>query len=454
MAQHDLESLLFRIRDGVASDAEIERAREMVASDARLPEELREVVDFVDDPEGDAVGLLAVLGADSLFGDLLREGFAEELEAALAVESEPPEITAADVDGPWPLHDDFVAAVHAEAGEVELAGGVLSAVGLEMSDMPLADALRAEAGDVELAGAVLAALGLPGFELPLADAVRREAGAVDLVQRVDLELTELGLPLAEAIRFEAGEIEIADPVLAAVGGEARPPIAEAVRQEAGTVGLWPELAPVVDGAWISAMLDRELSTAGHRAAARRLHDDPAARETMTAFASIGTDLRAAVAEEAGDCPYVWEAVAKAIGIEPEHVEGWDGEALVAALREEAGTVDLTDAVMQRVEVGRRMPSSLGEAEELPVPANASFGLGALLMMAAAVLLMVGVPNLYRGAIVETGGPSVVQVDDSAQFASAGEIVVEELDYGDNSNVYQATGDEGALILWVDEGATL
>jgi hypothetical protein len=38
------------------------------------------------------------------------------------------------------------------------------------------------------------------------------------------------------------------------------------------------------------------------------------------------------------------------------------------------------------------------------------------------------------------------------FASADEVVVEELDYGADVTVFQAEGDEGAVIIWVDEEA--
>lgn len=460
MAQQDLESLLFRIRDGVASDAEIVRARELVETDERLPEELREVVDFTDDPDGDAVGLLAVLGADSLFGDLLREGLADEIASVVEV-SEPGApvagglaITEADLEEPWPWSEPLAAAVRAEAGACEVAASVLSELGLEEPIVPLAEAVRALAGEVELSADVLAHLGLPAFELPLARAVSGEAGEVDLVQQVEAELTDLGLPLAEAIRFEAGEVEIVAHVLERLGGEAGLPVAEAVREEAGGVQLWDELEPIVSGAWVSAMLDHELSSAGHRAAARRLHDDQQAREQMTAFAMIGSELRSALAEEAGEAPYIWEGVARTLGMEPERVEGWDGEAFAAAVRAEAGEVDVTEGVLARVGAQRRMPSSLEEPDELPTPANVGFSLGAVLAIAMAALLFFAGPNLRMQGGIGEGPNPVAQIADDAQFASAGEIVVEELDYYDDSNVHQVTGDDGALILWVDEGTTL
>lgn len=445
---HNLESLLFRIRDGVADEDERMRARALVQADGRLPDELKEVVDFEDDPEGDAVGLLAVLGADSLFGDVLREGLAAEMSGTVEEEV----VTAEMVDAPWPWSEPLVAAVRHEAGEVELVGEVLQEVGLTVASLPIAQAVRSLGGEVEVADAVLAQLGLPAFELPLAEALSGEAGEVDLVAAVEAELTDLGLPLAEAIRFEAGELDIADAIVEAVGGERRLPVAEAVREEAGSVALWTGLEPVITGSWVSAMLDHELSPAAHRAAARRLRGNDEAREAMTAFASLGSDLRAAVTEEAGDTPFVWDGVARAIGVDPEAVAGWDGALFAEAVRAESGTVDVADAVLSRVT--RRMPSSVARVDDLPVPANRGFSIGTVLMMAAAALLILGIPQLYRSAIVDDGGTSIALVESGEQFASAGEIVVESLDYGDNSNVYQATGDDGALILWVDEGKTL
>ena len=41
-----------------------------------------------------------------------------------------------------------------------------------------------------------------------------------------------------------------------------------------------------------------------------------------------------------------------------------------------------------------------------------------------------------------------------QFAAAGEVVVHELEYSENVQVFQVEGDEGAMILWVDEEAML
>lgn len=425
-----LESLLFRIRDRVATDAEIERARAMIRADVRLPEELREVVDLSDDPVGDAVGLLAVLGADSLFGEVLREGLAAEMEADAELV-----VTAEMVDGEWAWGPALADAVRAEAGELEIADAVVEAVG-GPARFPLAAAVRAEAGEVELASSVLAAVGL----------------------------AERALDLAGAIASDAGSVEVADAVFASLGLPVRPPVAEAVREEAGSVELWASLEPVVSDVWVSAMLDHELEPAAHRAAVRRLQESPEAGQLMTAFASLGGDLRTAIRTEAGDCPYVWEAVARSIGIEPEAVPGWDGALVAEAVRAEAGPVDVTAAVMKQVEGRARLPYAAVELRELPSMeaandrASGRWSSGAVLMALAAAFLLMALPGTWK-QVAPVDGPRTAVVAPVApiaaqQFASADEIVVEALDYGDLANVTLATGDEGALILWVDEGATL
>lgn len=382
----ELEDLLFRIRDGQASTDEVERARSLVAVEQRLPDELREVIDFRDDPAGDAAGLLAVLGADSLFGEVLREG----VEAELAPQVEPETLEASNreevvPEEVWPLSEVFAAAVRYEAGEVELALPVVQRVGLQVPQVPLVQAVRAESGRVQLAAAVLEAVGLP----------------VETVQ------------VAEAVREEAGEVEVE--------------------------------SFVAEG-WISAMVDGELDAEARQAAIRNLRAHPEAGATMTAFASLGTELRHALREEAEEVGYLWGDVARAIGVDPEAVRGWDGAAVAEAIRTEAGEVDVADVVMARVV--RPLPTMIAEPEPLPEPANTGRSWSGLLMaIAAAAVLLIAVPTTWN----QTGGAPTVEIS-SAQFAAADEIVIENLDYGENSNVQQMMGDEGALILWVDEGS--
>lgn len=361
---HELETLLFRIRDGKATSEELRTARTLVEGDVRLPNDLREVVDFVDDPAGDAVGLLAVLGADSLFGEILREGVASELAAGRepALEaSNREEIVLEDV---WPLGELLVAAVHHEAGEVELVSPVFA------------------------------------------------------------------------------ELKLVLPIL---------PLAEAILEEAGTIDLVEALEPMLDQGWISAMVDGELSATERQQAVQRLRAHPEAGATMTAFATLGSDLRAAVAEEAGEPPFVWQGVAAALGIDGEAVEGWDGALFAAAVRDEAGAVNVVDGVLGRIT--RPLPSMISEPIAIPEPANDRRWSGLLMVLAAAVVLLIAVPKGSVSSFEWNRGPTAQPTVDvtTARFASAGEIVVEHLDYGDHSNVYEVMGDEGALILWVDEG---
>lgn len=214
-----LETLLERVRDGVASVDEVAQARSLVAHDARLPEELREVaLRDDDDLEADAVGLLAVLGADPLFGDVLREALDDE--AASGDFDEVP-------DG-WE-----VVATALREGLVAMADGVDVADAV-MHRIPapswawgpaLADAVRAEAGEVDVADAVMASLGAEAFA-PVADAVHAEAGEVDVADAVMASLgAEAFAPVADAVRAEAGEVDVADAVLAelAPAAAAMPP---------------------------------------------------------------------------------------------------------------------------------------------------------------------------------------------------------------------------------------
>ncbi len=524
MAQPTLESLLFRIRDGAATADDIVAARALVQADPRLPDELKEVVDF-EEPESDAVGLLAVLGADSLFGEVLREGMEAELasqpaltDAQAAQAPTPEDADAGDaltdeerawLEGDWPLGADIAAAVafeagpvdvvdavlletglaeqvgagaaalahladavRAEAGSVELADAVLNEAGLDDVRVPLAAAVASEAGSVELADDVLARCGLPSFTLPIAEAIAKEAGQVEvsaLIADIEAELTELRLPLAAAIASEAGSVEVVGAVFSELGLEDAEfgLVAEAVRAEAGTVDVWPELEAVVSDAWISAMLDHELAPAAHRAAVQRLQDEAGAGAMMTAFASLGSELRTAVNKEAGPCPYIWASVAESIGVQAEAVAGWDGAAFAAAVRAEAGEVSVTAAVMADIERREALayPRSAAVVEiesiELPEPANTGRWSASTLVMAAAALLLFAVLPFGMSGLLDgesdTGGPApvaTVQTGEEVQFANAGEIIIENLDYADDAAVMQTVGDDGALILWVEEEATL
>jgi hypothetical protein len=154
-----LEDLLRRVRDGGASADEVVACRALVATDPRVPDELREGL-LEDDPAGDAAGLLAILGADDL---------------------------------------DLSAAVLAESGGVELA---LELAALERVRIPIAEAIAAEAGDIEIA----AQFGSPA--VPLGVAIAAEAGGVDLWPAVSAAIGAAALPVADAIRTAAGPVDL------------------------------------------------------------------------------------------------------------------------------------------------------------------------------------------------------------------------------------------------------
>jgi hypothetical protein len=136
-------------------------------------------------------------------------------------------------------------------------------------------------------------------------------------------------------------------------------------------------------------------------------------------------------------------LANAVCVALQHAHPPVGE----AVRDEAGDVSLADGVVATIE-GKTLPSALGTELALPAPANRPWSWGAVLA-AAIVFLVVGTSQLFPQ------GPGIAQVAEMPmQFASAAEVVVEDLDYGASVQVMQTEGDEGALIIWVDEEVTL
>jgi hypothetical protein len=119
--------------------------------------------------------------------------------------------------------------------------------------------------------------------------------------------------------------------------------------------------------------------------------------------------------------------------------------VAAAIRFECGQVDVRDAVMR--ELSQLQPSVVDLAT-VPAAANRSWGAWVSAAVAAAVLLAVG-PNMMGWNV----GSSDVRVD-PMRFAMAAEVIVEDLSYSDTVQVMQTEGDEGALIIWLDEEAVL
>lgn len=500
-----LEHLLRRIRDGLAEPGELAEARALARSDARIPEELRQLaLADEDDLAGDAAGLLAVLGADDLLGDALFEAIFAEAGPMGGPADDAPEEPLTALVGAWPeldafggspldepsgddpewaplgealreglraasadvdladavgralglAHVEVAAAVRAEAGAVELTRGVEAALGFALPDV--AAALRAEMGaPPELAGDVLAALGAP--VLPVAEAVIAEAGAAEvgaceLAAPVLTALGEAPAPVAEALRAEAGRVELAGSVLASLGRSVLP-VAEAVRAEAGPVDLADAVDLSLSPEALAGVLDHQLDDVTHRLVAAAIHEDQRGDE-LTAMADLGSELRSALRAEAGPVE-LWAAVAGDIGIaDPEHVEGWDARLLGEALRAEAGSVDLADAVLREVRRTRPVQMPLAEVplESLPPRANRStWALGGLLAVAVA-LFAVQLQGVLA-PLFQVGAPGIEAVPELT-FASADELVVEDLQYGEDVTVFQTEGDDGAVIIWVDEEAVL
>ena len=157
-------------------------------------------------------------------------------------------------------------------------------------------------------------------------------------------------------------------------------------------------------------------------------------------------LAAAVRVAAGRPPDVWPAVAAAIG-----VQTWSiGDAVRAA----AGPApDVWPAVAAAIRgAPMAIPSSLGEAPTAVAPANSARGwMRGWALAAAAVAL--GVLVWRPVETPEAGATAAVAVAEEAPalvFASAQETQVVDLSYDAKVNVIQVEGDEGALILWVDD----
>jgi hypothetical protein len=257
-------------------------------------------------------------------------------------------------------------------------------------------------------------------------AITDEAGTVQITEpvlaRVSGAATDwvYGPAIRSALLWEAGPVSVAPAVLQALAGSELPPVAEAIRQEAGQV-------PAAQGLPVASALRAEAGTVD---------------VVDVVFASLGlangTSIDAALRSEAGPMD-----LANAVCVALQHAHPPVGE----AVRDEAGDVSLADGVVATIE-GKTLPSALGTELALPAPANRPWSWGAVLA-AAIVFLVVGTSQLFPQ------GPGIAQVAEMPmQFASAAEVVVEDLDYGASVQVMQTEGDEGALIIWVDEEVTL
>ena len=401
MTIHELDKLLMRIRDRDAGAEDIARARALVQADSRLPEELREIA-LVEDIREDAVALLAVLGHDDGFGALMSEALLSESIDSVD-SSQPPEAQVLDLN---------------EAMELELS---------RPFEWPLVEALSAEAGHVDIAGAVLKTLGMTDeMSVSVGLPLRAEAGAVEVAGQVleRLEQSAVLMPLAKAIAAEAGQVELVGAVFETLGLESpRFDVGAAIVEEAGDVDLAAQV---------------RASIAGPAEATSNTGLGEATSNTGLGEATSNTGLGEAIRAAAGDVDDLWPAIATSIAA---------SEVGVLAIREavahEAGDADLVPRVMEAIE-----RDSLGVMTELPPAANTGrWAFAAVATLAAAAMVMFGVRLTISELPLEPASPSL-------QFASAGELVVHDLQYSDNVQVFQVEGDEGAMIIWVDEEAVL
>lgn len=272
----------------------------------------------------------------------------------------------------------------------------------DLRDEVLRDPADAEADAVGL----LAILGVEDSLFgDIAAAVHEESGlfvpgAFEPIE-VDLSLDDawepLGRALSEGLVAEADGVEIADIVMRRL--------------------------PITGFAWGPVLVD----AVAHEAGPSDVADD--------VFVTLGlaesAPVASAIAAEAGEIDIVG-AVMAALAAELPLVVSPVAE----AVRAEAGTVNVVPAVMGIV---------VPDPARLPRPANDNRGwaFGAVVLAATALLAI---------AVGRLATPLSGVVDAGLLFARAGDVVVEDLSYADNVQVFQTEGDQGAVILWLDEEA--
>lgn len=289
---------------------------------------------------------------------------------------------------PEEIRDDVLVDAGSAGADAEL---LLSLLGVsQQADRDLAEALQPGPVDV-VAGVMQAISGIESLE-DVGEAVREEAGEV----RVDRDvLTDLAMPVlqgvGEAVREEGGAVDVVPSVLSELDLESGLTVGEAVRSEAGSVEL------------VSAVM--------------------ATLELSGIF-------------DVGD-----------------------------AVREEAGTVDVVPLVTAEVAstMGGGMPAQTSTIPNVPPAANRTFTIRALALAAAAMLVVAGGAFLGGGAVLGghmlgTSNPGELPTPVTSLgsdvpelvFASAADVVVEDLSFGEGVQVFQTEGDDGAMVLWIEE----
>jgi hypothetical protein len=433
MTTDTLVPLLVALRDGSVDPEVVAAARASLRACADVPDDLRAALDDDDDIAGTAGALLVMLGVDDGFGDALMSALLDEAGPVGL-----PDVAAA-----------IVADVPPVAGVASSSGTPEASEVLEEPWLPVADAVRAEAGMADVADSVLEALG--HAPLGLTASVRAEAGVVS-VERAVLERVGASawVDVAAAVRREAGVVDLAEAVAEAIGASMLP-VAAAVRDEAGEAALVGAALPSTVAALLapelsSGLLDNELPERARRAAASTMARAPSMLREMAVHADLGRELRLGVRDEAGDAPSLWPAVAQAVGVPEDRVDevaGYDGAAVADAVRAEAGSVDVAEAVMARV---RR--ASAAPAAAVAAPASSgrwSWGSAVGLLAAAAAVVV-----LWQGMAPAPSGLVATEV----VVAAADPVQLEALDYAEDAVVQVITPEDGSLIIWFDEGATL
>ena len=116
-----LEQLLGRLVDGTAGDGDLERARELLACDDRLPEELRAVLDAAEQASESAAALLSLLSE-------AHDPFAGAVAVAVREEAGVPQIPVPQ-DASWSsVSRELRAGVDVLGGRVDVAAAVCEAV--------------------------------------------------------------------------------------------------------------------------------------------------------------------------------------------------------------------------------------------------------------------------------------------------------------------------------------
>jgi len=389
----------------------------------------------------------------------------------------------------------------AEAEGFELAEDLARVVHPQAAWSAIASALRLglppAAGRADVARAVVhhvaphAEAGLPRAVEALERGLAREARHGDVAQLVmarvlpgaEPELCAARAALRVGLRLEAAQADLADKIVAQALPErdqqleqAAAALAWGLAAEAQDIDLSPAVMQLVlaeHSAWVqlSALADGELPVEQRRALAARLAQDASGRRLVNDLLEQGRTLRQALAHETAgvDLSAVWPAVAQQIGV----AEQASWASLAQGLREEAGAIDVADAVMAAIlptpAAEPHEPSSSPAAPERQLelaPAAAAPPAAArlpwfrrlpalaLLGAAAALLLLLNLPGPES---VDPSQPELAlgEVQPAAELAfeigAVNSTQIEDLEVASDAMVQVFQLDEGApMIIFIEE----